>query len=91
MNKRPIQPKNVAAEKLNRREDHRSGFYQRRFWLVSGPYPVLRNQGRWGFERRSFANVNIMDSRIFEIFYGYNPRCCFKGTWGKPGTFSWKR
>jgi hypothetical protein len=64
-------------------------FQQRFFTNVTGPFPVLRHNGRWGFEKRQFFDPTRV--REFEIYYGFNPRCCFAGVMGKPGGFAWRQ
>ena len=60
-------------------------FKMRRFVQLVGPFPVEVVRGKSRARRQWFDRARA-ESRRFEVFYGYNPRCCFKGTWGKPGT-----
>ena len=60
-------------------------FKRRRFAQIAGPFPIEFYQGK-NFERRQWFNRDRAEARTFEVFYGYNPRCCFQGTWNKPGT-----
>jgi hypothetical protein len=41
-------------------------------------------QGRWSKQRERLCNY--VEGHRFEVFYGWNPRCCNKGTYLKPGT-----
>ena len=61
------------------------GFLRRRFLQVVGPHPVIMKGRYAGFEKKQWFNARVIERRTFEIFYGYNPRCCHKGTYDKPG------
>lgn len=67
--------------------DRPSDFLLRKFWLVS--VSAVEPHIRGG--RRKWFDVKRAEKRTFEVYYGFNPRCCHKGTWGKPGTFHWRR
>lgn len=63
--------------------------FQRRFFAnVVGPFPVLLHNGRWGFEKRQFFDPRRV--REFEIYYGFNPRCCRAGGTRTPYDFNWR-
>lgn len=69
------------------RRSKKSPFWGRFFWQVY----VSRVEPHIKGGRRKWVNVNRAEKRKFEISYGYNPRCCQQGSWGKPGTFHWRR
>ena len=41
-----------------------------------------RNAGKFP---KMLAILDRAEDLRFEVLYGFNPRCCFQGTWGKPG------
>lgn len=48
--------------------------------------------GSVGFsERRTWFNRRRAERREFKVYYGFNPRCLWKGSYGRPGTFHWRR
>jgi hypothetical protein len=63
--------------------------FKRRKWGTCVTPVICR--GRYaGKDLRYWYDYDKVEKRTFEVFYGYNPRCSHKGTWGKPGTFHWK-
>lgn len=60
-------------------------FKWRRFAQLVGPFPLECVRGKIR-DRRQWFDRERAESRRFEVYYGFNPRCCSKGTWGKPGT-----
>jgi hypothetical protein len=67
-------------------------FKWRYFSQVHGPFPVIMRGRYAGFEKKQwFDNKKLLSNpRQFEVYYGYNPRCCHKGTWKKPGFGFWQ-
>lgn len=71
------------------RRSRPSRFWMRHFWqvYVSAIEPHITRRGG----RRRWFDVERAERRKFDMTYGYNPRCCHKGTYGKPGFGHWQR
>lgn len=62
-------------------------FQSRKFWQVQvSPFEPHIKGGR-----RQWFSYDRAERRTFTIHYGYNLRCFHQGSWGKPGTFHWRR
>lgn len=62
-----------------------------RLWhYLHGPFPVQCRGQLAGVDKRQFFDAERANARKFEVHYGFNPRCQFRGTWMKPGTGHWR-
>lgn len=68
----------------------------RRLWRrpIRSPFMLRRwfalHAGPLGFEgRRTWFNRRAAERREFQIYYGYNPRCRWRGLW--TGDAAWQR